>query len=134
MEKMKTVDLARVLDGCRKGQRALKALEDQLESARTRYQELSNQAKGTPGPAQQTLSREIKAFEAENLSSLEDQRLALRAKLLDEVHGVLDDLRAEKGYAWILDSQVVIFCPSTSDITDEVIAHLDESYSADDNP
>ena len=119
------VDLARVLDETVRGQRASAELKSDFTAAREKLEALRAQAKSATGALQKTATEELQKFERASLTALDEKKVALREQLLNDVRGIVDDLRKQAGASFVLDASAVVLAPKESDITEQVIAQLD---------
>ena len=116
--------------------RANKDLENTKRSDdRTRL----TQVRDTKVDSARTLEREITDFRGSREKELQNERTIMRANLVDEIRGVVNEKIHSEGYQLVLDtsgqggntaSPVVFYAERVLDISDAVIAKLNADQKA----
>ncbi len=80
----------------------------------------------------QAAAQEYNRLQAENQAEITKKDRELTLKILEEIYTISNDLKREKGYAYVFDkgqSGIIVF-PPENDITLEVIERYDKRYRA----
>lgn len=119
------LDLARVLTESRFAQEAQASLEARYQDARTRFEGMRTQAKGSTGPAAKALADDLATFERRAVSEIEEERARLQRECLERASQVAREIASTRGATFVLDKRAAPVAPDDADITGEVLARLD---------
>jgi outer membrane protein len=119
-------------------QTQLQKMQDSINALLTKYQKaeptLSASAKDAQQKAIQGLETEFQAKQLQFQKQFDDRTKEVMAPITDAVKKVIDDIRAEDGYAIILDNAPgagnIVSADKNLDITDRVVSRLKATPAA----
>lgn len=119
------LDLARILTESRFAQDAQASLEARYQDARSRFEGMRAQGKGSTGPAAKALADDLATFEQKAVSEIEEERARLQRECLERAQAIAHEIASARGAAFVLDKRAAPVAPDDADITAEVLAKLD---------
>lgn len=119
------LDLARVLTESRFAKEAEASLEARFQEARTRFEAMRTQGKGSTGPAAKALADDLATFERNAVAEIEEARAGLQRECLERAERVAREIASARGAVYVIDKRAALVAPQGADITSEVLAKLD---------
>ena len=144
--KIAVVDVARVSDECKYRADYGQRLEDLIESKRDEGRRLSLEVKArfeqfekeklllteeAKAEKQRELTaeaRKLQEFDAQAKQDVQQQGRAYSEEFSKKIKAVIEEVAAEHGLDLVFDSGVLLYQKDMPDLTDEVLARLDEMF------
>ncbi len=142
-EKIGYVDLARVFDEYQKTKEFDKSLEakggtkqverdkmvGEVKKLRDEAELLSSKAKDDKQVVIDQKIQALQEFDRNTRDTLRRERDAMVKDILKEIEGIIQDFGKAQGYSFIFNDRVLVYKSEGSDLTNQVIKVLNDSYA-----